>query len=161
MRTESAMMSALAMAVLLAGGGCAPKSGGTAGPVVEVVGGGSRAEAPFFQDFYGRMIRAVAEADVEASFGFYAGTFKGGADLGAVRRNIERLYADYKDAVYTVSRVRLSVQGDTAVTENDYTYRAVPRNPSSGLKPIELKGRERIYWVRENGIWKISDWVYY
>jgi hypothetical protein len=115
----------------------------------------------FFRDFYEKMMKAVETEDSEASFSFYSGYFKGGSNLTAMKANISRLYEEFKDTVYIVQNVQLVVTGDAAVTEDEYTYSAFPKDPASGLKPLDLKGRERIYWIRENGVWKISEWIYY
>jgi len=115
----------------------------------------------FFKDFYVKMIKAVENEDVEMSFSFYSENFMKDSEKEVLKKNIERLYSDYKNAVYVVENVSLVVKKDEAITEDDYSYSAIPEKTSEDLKPIVLKGHERIYWRRENNLWKIYQWVYY
>jgi hypothetical protein len=154
---------AIPVAAVLALAGCAPQGAGvkTANDI-RVEGTCSAEDVRFFDSFYTSMIRAVEAEDLEKSLAFYSEGFKGQTpeQKEGLRRNTAALYANYKNIVYSPESIRLVGGQDEAMTTDDYSFNAIPEDVRK-FKPLNYSGRERMYWKKENGAWKIVDWIYY
>jgi len=159
---RSIITAAAVIVAVIVSGGC---SSGTAVKTVnniQVEGDCTAADVAFFDSFYTAMIQAVRTEDVDKSLSFYADGFKGLTDesMAGLRKNVAVLYANYRELVYSPDSIRLTARGSEAVTTDQYSYNAVPED-SRKFKPLNYSGRERIYWKKEDGAWKIMDWIYY
>jgi len=127
---------------------------------VKFKGSYSRDDVDYFLKFFNEMRESVKNEDAEKSFSFYSRDFMSdsGINLNDLKKNTELLYKAYDNIVYSVSDVQVHVKADKAVTTDNYFYKAGPAE--EGYKPLNYKGRERIYWQKEKENWKIINWIY-
>lgn len=120
----------------------------------------SKEDTAHFQNFRKTIPEAMREKDAERSLAFYSDSFMNdtGVKLEELKKNTRLLYRVYGDIQYSVSDFSVSVRKDTALSKDRYTFKAVPVNQA--YKPLDYEGRERIYWQKEGGVWKIVSWVY-
>lgn len=120
----------------------------------------TKEDTAFFLDFRRIIQEAMREKSVDKAFAFYSDSFMSdtGLRLEEMKKNTRLLYRVYRDILYGVSDYSVSISKDTALSKDRFTFRAVPVNPA--YKPLDQGGRERIYWQKENGQWKIVNWVY-
>lgn len=139
---------------------CAPKQG--QGLEIKVIGKASKDDIRFFQDFYSKMKLAIQNEDIEGSLSFYSEEFMANkpGQKEKLRSNIQSLYVNYIDISYLPTGISLSVENESAVTSDRYTYTAKPE-PKSVYPKLDYQGNERIYWKKENGSWRIIEWIYY
>ena len=81
-----------------------------------------------------------------------------GKDMKTMKKNNEILNKSYKNISYTMSEIKVNIDGNSAVSSDKFIYSATPA--VKGYKPIKKEGTERIYWKREEGTWKIVNWIY-
>lgn len=134
----------------------------SSGNNIKVSGQCSPADVTYFDGFYTMMIQSCVNEDAKASFGYYSTGFKGGSTeyMDKLKKNIITLYANYQKIKYDPSNISLTVQGDEAVTSDDFSYSAQPEKNSS-VEALNYSGKERLYWKKENGAWRITEWIYY
>lgn len=114
----------------------------------------------YFLSFFNEMKDSVKNGDAEKSFSFYSEDFMSdsGVNLEDLKKNTTQLYKAYNKIIYEMSDVKVHVKGDKAVTVDNYVYKATP--VMKGYKFLNYSGKERIYWQKEKGKWKITNWVY-
>ena len=141
---------------------CSPQGGVKTANNIKVEGNCSAADVQFFDSFYSAMIKAVETEDLENSLAFYSEGFKGQTPEAqeGLRKNTTALYDNYRNIVYSPTEIRLLGGEDEAMTTDAYSFNAIPEDVRK-FKPLTYSGRERIYWKKENGTWKIVDWIYY
>ncbi len=114
----------------------------------------------YFLSFFNEMRDSVKNRDAEKSFSFYSKDFMSdsGVNLEDLKKNTTQLYKVYNKIIYEMSDVKVHVKDDKAVTVDNYIYKATPI--MKGYKLLNYSGKERIYWQKEKGKWKITNWVY-
>jgi hypothetical protein len=114
----------------------------------------------FFLQFVIDIQRAVNSKNAEKSFSFYSKNFMSdsGIDLAKLKKNTILVNQIYDDINYQISDITIHIGKGKAVSSDNFTYTAKPLK--TGYKPLDYSGAERIYWKKENGSWKIINWIY-
>lgn len=116
-------------------------------------------DVKFFTDFFKEMQKAVEAEDLEKSISFYSKDFMNeeGVNIQVIKKNTEYVYKNYDNIIYKMSNVKITIKDDKAVSIDEFEYSAEPVDKK--LKLLSYKGKERIYWQKEDGEWKIINWV--
>ena len=114
----------------------------------------------YFINFFKEMQEAVNSENAEKSFSFYSKEFMSdtGAKLDELKKNTILVYKVYDNIKYNMTGINVHIREKDAVSTDDYTYSAKP--VARGYKPLNYKGKERIYWNKEKDTWKIVNWIY-
>jgi hypothetical protein len=120
----------------------------------------SEADVRYFLDYRKQIEGAMKAMDVERSFAYYSPDFMNDARLKLedLKKNTRIMFKAYRDIRYVISEFKVQVNRDTALSEDRFVFTAVPKDPS--YKPLAYKGKERIYWQKQDNVWKIVNWVY-
>ncbi len=120
----------------------------------------TKEDTEYFVNFFKEMQEAVNSKDAEKAFSFYSKDFMSdsGVKLDELKKNTVLIYKVYDNVKYTMLNINLHIRDKEAVSTDDYAYSAMPI--AKGYKPLDYKGKERIYWEKENNEWKIVNWVY-
>ncbi|MDD5065492.1 MAG: hypothetical protein PHF84_00460 [bacterium] len=120
----------------------------------------TKEDIDYFSGFRKNISEAIRNKDVEKAFLYYSEGFSSdtGVKLSELKKNTVLLYKVYEQINYSILDFSVNVKGGTAVSTDRFTYSASPVNLS--YKPLDYQGKERIYWQKENGVWKIVNWIY-
>ncbi len=125
-----------------------------------VKGNYAESDVKFFTGFFSQMQQAVKDKNLDKSLSFYSKDFMSdeGADLNQIRKNTAYIYENYDNIIYVMKNIKINIKDNSAVSVDEFEYKADSKNKK--LKNLNYTGRERIYWQKENGDWKIINWIY-
>jgi len=126
---------------------------------ITIKGTFSKQDVDFFVQFVKEMENAVAQKDIEKCLSFYSENFlnEKNLDKNKARENTQYVFDNYTNIKYKMKNLVANVKNDKAVSVDEFEYSAYPIDKK--LDKLEFKGKERIYWIKENNEWKIVNWV--
>ncbi len=127
---------------------------------IKIKGKYTESDLDQFIKFYKSLKEAAEKEDLEMSISFFAPEFEkiAGIKIDELKENTAAVYRDYDNIKYTTSNVKIIITGNSALTIDDYEYKADPT--IKGLKPLHYKGKEKIYWKKTGDKWQIINWIY-
>lgn len=113
-------------------------------------------------EFYNKIISQILyindKKDVNLALNIYGKDFFNVNNKAEIKKNIEQLFKNYNKIIYKPQKENVIVNADNALIENKIDYYATSDNRL--IKPISMKGKDRIYLKKYNKQWKIIAWVY-
>ncbi len=98
------------------------------------------------------------EKDVNKALSLYSDEFFYILSKEKFKNNIKTLFTYYNKIKYIPEKYKVILKKNTLLIENIVYYEAYPK--SKKFAQIVYKGRERIYFKKEDDKWRIVAWIY-